>query len=322
MKKKFITSFIIMSVLLFSITFSYSYVIDRIVARVNDDIIKLSDLDNFYKSVASQSGNGVTNKIALNELIKITILFQLAEDLNVDISDKEVQDEIKKLKFKSAKSSLNQYQKFDPDNIYLMKLIIKKNKTVGKLFQYIRMNNLIEEPSEEEIRKEYENNSDAFHEKERIQISHIVLLTPNDISYPELTAKEELANKIIKWIKSGKDDFATLAKQYSEDKNKEAKMRGGKIKGWFTKSLLKQVKFYSYYTEVAFSLKKGEVSDIIKSPIGFHIIKVLDKKPASKRTFTQAKKYILSQFLMKRSRKQLGNMIEMKRKRSRIENLL
>jgi len=103
---------------------------------------------------------------------------------------------------------------------------------------------------------------------EQVRIGHIYLATTKDMSEADKKAKEELAKKIKKEIDSGMD-FSTAVKNYTEDK--QALAAGGDmilVKGMAPKEI----------DAKAFTLAVGKVSDPIKTDVGYHIIKVKEKR--------------------------------------------
>lgn len=121
--------------------------------------------------------------------------------------------------------------------------------------------------TEEKIKEQYEK------EKKQYNIAHILISvksdnTPNGISEEDAKAKAE---EVLAKINSG-EDFATLAKEYSTDLSNSS--NGGEL-GWSAKE---NTSFVSEFANVAYSLNKGEVSELVKTPFGYHIIKVLDTK--------------------------------------------
>lgn len=125
--------------------------------------------------------------------------------------------------------------------------------------------------SENDIKSYYEANKDSqFKEKEQVRARHILIKLPTGASEEERKKLRQKAEKILKEAKSGAD-FAELAKKYSEDEG--TKDKGGDL-GYFTKG-----RMVPEFERAAFSLKPGEISDIVETQYGFHIIKVEDKKP-------------------------------------------
>ncbi|GFO58953.1 peptidylprolyl isomerase [Geomonas silvestris] len=118
-----------------------------------------------------------------------------------------------------------------------------------------------------ELKSFYDKNLDKFKTGEQIHASHI------------LVKSEAQAKDIEKQLKAG-GNFEELAKKNSID---GAAAKGGDL-GWFGKgSMLPD------FEKVAFSLKEGAISDIVKTKFGYHIIKVTGKRPAGTRTFDEVK---------------------------------
>jgi peptidyl-prolyl cis-trans isomerase D len=130
-----------------------------------------------------------------------------------------------------------------------------------------------------ELRRDYEANKDQFRTPERVKVRHILLKTtekPQD-ELPKIRAKIE---DILKQLKSGAD-FAALAKKYSEDTGSAVK--GGDL-DWVAR--LQTVKNFE---QTAFSLKPKELSGIVQTEYGFHIIQVMEKQEARLKSFEEAK---------------------------------
>ena len=106
-----------------------------------------------------------------------------------------------------------------------------------------------------------------------VRLSHILISISKRANAGEIDSKRKAALDIFNRIKRG-EDFATLAKKYSEDKT-SAKM-GGDF-GWLTAKLPSG--FYDFENAM-YTLKKGEVSELLRTPLGWHIIKVTDNRPA------------------------------------------
>ncbi len=123
--------------------------------------------------------------------------------------------------------------------------------------------------SEEEIKDYYEFHKDEFKRPERIHARHILIKWTKD-NPKEKEAAYKKAKEILDRLKAG-EDFAKLAKQYSDDIG--TKDKGGDL-GFFTKG-----KMVPAFEKAAFSLKPGDISNIIETRFGYHIIKVEAKEP-------------------------------------------
>jgi peptidyl-prolyl cis-trans isomerase C len=129
--------------------------------------------------------------------------------------------------------------------------------------------------SDEDMKKFYEQNKDKFKTGDQIKASHILVKT------------EKEANDILAKLKTG-GNFEELAKKYSSD---GAATKGGDL-GWFSKGSM-----IPEFEKVAFAMKEGETSGVVKTKFGFHIIKLTGKRAAGQRTFEEVKEQIKSAML-------------------------
>jgi peptidyl-prolyl cis-trans isomerase D len=133
--------------------------------------------------------------------------------------------------------------------------------------------------SAKEIEDYYENNKEKFGQPKRVKVRHILIKT--DARDQEATAKaKQRAESIREEAAKGKD-FARLAKQNSEDLG--TKDRGGEI-GFISKGQV-----VPEFEQVAFSMKVGEISSVIQTQFGFHILKVDEIQEASTQPLEKVK---------------------------------
>ncbi|MDD5680388.1 MAG: peptidyl-prolyl cis-trans isomerase [Candidatus Omnitrophica bacterium] len=124
--------------------------------------------------------------------------------------------------------------------------------------------------TDDQIKRYYDSHVKEFEHGESVRARHILVEDAN------------LAADILKKIKGGRD-FIQTAKEFSADATKE---NGGDL-GYFEKG-----KMIPEFEEAAFALKPGEVSNIVKTQFGYHIIKVEDRKPPHTESFEEAKEKI------------------------------
>lgn len=113
---------------------------------------------------------------------------------------------------------------------------------------------------------------------DQVHAAHILFATvampspenPTGGASPDVAAKEQVAVQVLQRVRAG-EDFGELAKQYSDDPS--TKDKGGDL-GWF-----ERFKMVPQFDDAAWKLQVGEVSDLVKSDFGFHIIKMLERKP-------------------------------------------
>jgi len=129
--------------------------------------------------------------------------------------------------------------------------------------------------TDEEMKKFYDENKDKFKTGDQVRASHILVKTDKE------------AQDILAQLKKGAK-FEDLAKKYSAD---SSAAKGGDL-GWFPRGAM-----VPEFDKVAFSLKEGELSGIVKTNFGFHIIKVTGKRAAGIRTFDEMKDQIKSNLM-------------------------
>lgn len=125
--------------------------------------------------------------------------------------------------------------------------------------------------TEDDIKSYYKAHQEEFEAPEMIRVRHILIRNPmsKSDSIDDKNKRKEKAEEVLKKIKAG-EDFAGLASESSEDQ--ASKEKGGDL-GLITKGMM-----VPELEKVAFSLRPGEVSDIIETRYGFHIIKVEEKR--------------------------------------------
>jgi peptidyl-prolyl cis-trans isomerase C len=137
--------------------------------------------------------------------------------------------------------------------------------------------------TEEDMRSYYKANSESYTAPETIRARHILVRVPANA---EENIKQEAGKKaegILERIKSG-EDFAKLATELSDDAG--SKEKGGDV-GFFQRG-----RMVKPFEDAAFSMKKGEVSGLVETKFGFHIIRVEDRKEAQLKPFDGVKEEI------------------------------
>ena len=152
--------------------------------------------------------------------------------------------------------------------------------------------------SDEETKKYYDANKDKFKKENEINTRHILLKT------------EEEAKQIKEKLKNG-EDFIELAKQYSIDPN--AKTTGGEL-GFHPKGAI-----LPEYEEAAFKLTKvGQVSGIVKTQYGYHVIRLEGTKPPAFVPFDEVKDFIKQQMAQEKQKELIEKYIEELKKNAKI----
>jgi peptidyl-prolyl cis-trans isomerase D len=144
-----------------------------------------------------------------------------------------------------------------------------------------------------EVQQYYNGNITQYQTPEQVRASHILLNTAGK----DEAAVRKQAEDILQQVKAG-GDFAELAKKYSEDEGSKA--NGGDL-DYFSRG-----RMVPEFEAAAFALETGQVSEIVKSQFGFHIIKVVDKKPAVTRSLDEVRPQIEEQLKRQRADQQIA----------------
>lgn len=231
-----------------------------------------SSMESYYGSDiwSKKMEDGKTYSDTLKEMVLQTmigseVIYQQAEKDKVIPTDKQVQDQINS--FNESTKNNSEYQE------QLKKMGINEDFLKFQFTRDLANTNLqkkFEEDtkiSETEMKKYYEDNKKSFY-TDTVTASHILLKT-QDSEGKELSAEKKKeakkkAEEALAKVKSG-EDFAKVAKKYSQDSSAS---KGGEL-GTFGRG-----KMVSEFEKAAFNMKKGEISDIVETEYGYHIIKV------------------------------------------------
>ncbi|UCF68618.1 MAG: peptidylprolyl isomerase [Acidobacteriota bacterium] len=126
--------------------------------------------------------------------------------------------------------------------------------------------------SDDDIRRYYEGNLDQFLEKEAVKASHILISVSRDASDADKAAARQTTAELLERIRGG-ESFEKLASVYSADPGSRG--QGGSL-GWFGHG-----RMVAECDEVVFSLKPGEISDIVETKFGYHIIRLDERREAA-----------------------------------------
>jgi peptidyl-prolyl cis-trans isomerase D len=138
--------------------------------------------------------------------------------------------------------------------------------------------------TEEQIKEYYDENIDTFREKKQVKARHILFKLAENASQEEEEKVRQKAAEVLKKAKEG-ENFADLAKKHSEGPTAKD---GGDL-GYFSENQMVKP-----FEEAAFKLKKGEVSDLVRTSFGYHIITVEDVKEARTKSLEEVKGQILA----------------------------
>ncbi len=317
--------------LLLTTYYLYAAVVNKAIAKVNDDVILQSDYEEAVNPVISQiqktygevmSQEDMDKKIAeirkelLDQMIDQKLLLQEAKKKDVKVSKREVDDGIETVKDRFKRKNGKMLTSIEADaefNSELQKQNLTLAKFRDKLREDIMVNKLIEDgvvrkvtpPSDDELKSYYEKNRDKIDEPEKVSVRHILIRVEKNASTKE---KSQALNKIKEVQQKSKkgEDFTKLAQQYSEDPGSQK--NGGDL-GFIVRGMM-----VKNFEDTAFKTPVGEISDYFETEFGYHILKVDAKQAKQKRSFEDVKlnleKYLLAEKRQEEYEKYIKNLRE------------
>ncbi len=172
--------------------------------------------------------------------------------------------------------------------------------------EYVVLNNdalvASEQVSLDDIKAYYESNAPKFGEPEQRRASHILVSVKSGASEAEKAKARERAARILAQVRKSPGSFAELAKKNSDDPGSASK--GGDL-GFFSRGMMVRP-----FEEAAFRLKQYELSDLVESDFGFHIIKVTGIKPGKLKSLEEARPEIERELKKQRAARRFAEAAE------------
>jgi peptidyl-prolyl cis-trans isomerase SurA len=282
MLKKIILSFIISFSVVMSSTAQIitddskgdGQVVDEIIAQVGDNIVLLSDVEAQKLQLKNQgtSVNDETSCSVLEELLYEKLLLNQAEIDSVEITDGQVNAEMEN-RLRTIEQQIGSREKLE-------EFYGKSYTQIKEEFREVIRDRMMSQEMERQITQEITVSPEDVEEffksipedsipyiNEKIAIQQIVV-------YPKITqdSKNKVIEKLRGWKKDiieGNRSFSAVATVHSEDQG--SRRQGGKIEA--TRGMMVKP-----FEAAAFSLQAGEISDVVETQYGYHIIKLLDRK--------------------------------------------
>ena len=294
----------------------------EVVASVKDVEIKSTNIKSALQRFKMQAAHQqkpinkehvkrVLNQ-ALDMEIQREIMFQKAKELKIEAKDEDIEKIVNQLKSRhqSEEDFINEFSKRGL-TIEMLKKEISRNVMVSKLIQ----NEIYDKVkiNDQQALDFYKKNENAFKNPESVHAAHILIRAKQGMSDEEKKAAKEKIEDILKKTKSG-EDFAELAKQYSEGPSAS---RGGDL------NYIEKGQMVKEFEEVAFKLSAGEISGIVETQFGYHIIKVYDKKESGgMRPFDEVKKDIINSLIQSKARLKAKDYIEGLQKKADVKRFI
>lgn len=293
---------------------------NAVAAIVNDEIITLHDVnrealpvinDAEKKGVLSDTDRNRIRRTALDRLIEKKLTEQKIRELNIRVSEEEIRqaiDDVRKQNnipnqealvaaLAGQGLSFDQYRSQLQEQIEKLKLIsmeVRSKVQVG----------------ESEMKEYYAANLAKYTEEESYRARHIFFKTGEKATAAEIQKSKNTALAVLTDAKSGKD-FAELAKKFSEDP--AARKDGGDL-GSFKKGDMQPE-----LEKTILALQPGEISDLVTTPIGFHIIKLEARTSGAIKPFESVKTEIEESLYRSKSEERFSQWAKDLRGKASIE---
>jgi peptidyl-prolyl cis-trans isomerase SurA len=260
-------------------------VVEKIVALVGDDIILQSEVEDraapLLAEIAAISNpterearaSGIRREV-LERLVQDQLLLQQATELKLTVSGEEVDRAVEQIK---RDYGLSDAQLKDELRKQGQTMASYRLNTKREILKYRVLNIAVGSKinvGDSEVQSYYDRHMKSANLQ--VRASHIFIAIPEDADNATVMEREKLAKSLLARAQKG-DDFAKLAREYSEDSN--TRNEGGDL-GFIGRDILPKP-----LEELVFSMKVGEVRGPVRADRGFHVIKLADRRTKEAKPF-------------------------------------
>jgi peptidyl-prolyl cis-trans isomerase C len=294
---------------------------DEKVAVVNGTVITREDFDREMGRVRQQlarSGrpmtraqlSGVENSV-LENLITNELLYQETERKGIKVGEPAVNEQLNKIKKsfpneEAYKSTIGKMNLSEADIITQIEKGLSIQQFVKQEFsQKVNV-------SDKDAKAYYEGHQDMFKQPEEIRASHILIKVDSKADESQKTASYKKISEIQVKIQKG-GDFAALAKEFSQG---PSNVKGGDL------GSVRRGQMVKPFEEAAFALAPGEVSGIVETRFGYHLIKVFEKKPETTSEYGAIKDRLKRSLEQREVQKQMEVYIGGLKSKGKVERFL
>ena len=289
----------------------------EVLAKVNGQDVRKTDFEMMIRDLELGQGpippdrRDEVVRGTLDRLITFTVLSQEAKSRKVTATDAEVEDRLKQMQsqfptedaFKKALSernmSLERLRSDTRDNLLITKMMDSEVSTTPGA-------------SDAEAKEFYEKNPDKFKQGETLRASHILIRVDENADAATKQKAKARIDAILKRARAG-EDFAKLAKENSAD---GSAAQGGDL-GFFPRGQMVPA-----FDQAAFALKPGEISDVVTTQFGYHIIKAVEHKDAATVPLAEVSEKVKQYLSNQKKQAKADEFITALKQKSKIEVLI
>lgn len=270
----------------------------NVLATVNSQKITKDDIEVFVKPVlarAKSMGQTVTPEMEsavrkqwTEHMISRVLLLDKAKAAKVTVSDADVEKGISSQQYSGIELSADKLKELVKGDMMINKVI--ESEIITKI-----------SIADNEIVDFFNQRKDELKDPEKVKARHILFKVEAAASQEEKDKQMKKAKEVLAEAKAGKTEFSELAKKYSDGPSGP---NGGDL-GSFGRG-----RMVPSFEEAAFALKPNDISDIVETQFGYHIIKVEEKTAARSYEFDEIKESIRENLKMQRSNKEIEKFID------------
>ena len=252
----------------------------------------------------------VKNRI-LENLIETEVLYQQSQKEGIKVDDQAVNEQIETIK-----------KRFPDEAAYnkaLEGMNVSEKEIRGQIQRGLAINKLLDTNirqkitvTAEESNKFYNDNPNFFKQPEQVKASHILIKVAPDAEESKKIQARKKIETIQKKVRQG-EDFGLLAKANSEGPTAQ---REGDL-GYFSRGQMVKP-----FGDAAFALNVGEVSEIVETQFGYHLIKVTDKKPARTIPYKEVQQKLEQHLKNEKEKTEIQGYIENLKKSATIKRFI
>ena len=294
---------------------------DAKVAEINGVVISEEQFNkelNIHLERVARQGQQITDdqltslkKDILEGLIERELLYQESQRAGIKVQDQTIDEQLAAIK-----------KRFPSEDEYikaLSQMKLTEDEVKSQISRGLAIRELIEqqitnkiEITDAESKAFYDGNLQLFKQPEQVKASHILIKVDAAATDAQKAEARQKITDIQQKLKDG-GDFAELAKEYSEGPSNS---RGGDL-GYFGRGQMVKP-----FDEAVFAMKVDEVSGLVETRFGYHLIKVYDKKPEQTLAYADVKDKLDQRLKQEKIEKEATKYIDQLKKDAKIEKYL